>query len=322
MTLDLTSLPAPALIEALDYETILARMVGALVDLDPAYDAILESDPAVKVLEVAAARELILRQRVNDAFRATLLAFSGTTDLDNLGAFYGVIRKTDETDEELRARIVLRIQGSSTAGGAAWYRYQGLTASDRIRDIAVSSPDPGVVEMAVLSKEKAILLAATTAELDDAASFYSTTRGVGESDETLRERLLDIVEAAGGRGTATPQLLSVVDDYIQADDVRVVTDTVNVISATIFDVDVVADVYLYPDTPTQVFDGLQATLEEQFLANVGLGWDLTRTWVISRIHPTGVQRIELSSPAADVVVGPSGAVALRSITLNFAGYDR
>lgn len=322
MDLDLKSLPAPELIEALDYETILARMIGGLVSLDPAYNAILESDPAIKVLEVAAARELILRQRVNDAFKATLIAFSGTTDLDNLGAFYGVIRKTDETDEELRVRIILRIQGSSTAGGAAWYRYQGLTASDRIRDIAVSSPAPGVVEMAVLSKEQAILLEATTAALDEAATFYGTSRASGESDTTLRNRLLDIVEAAGGRGTATSQLLSVVDDHIQADAVRVVTDTVNVISATIYNVDVVANVYLYPDTPTQVFNGLEATLEAEFLKNVSLGWDLTRTWVISRIHPAGVQRIVLTSPAADVVVGPSGAVALNSITLNFAGYDR
>lgn len=322
MSLDLTSLPAPALIEALDYETILARMIGGLVSLDPAYDAILESDPAIKVLEVAAARELILRQRVNDAFRATLIAFSGTTDLDNLGAFYGVIRKVDETDEELRARIVLRIQGSSTAGGAAWYRYQGLTASDRIKDIAVSSPEPGVVEIAVLSKETAILLDATPEELDAAAAFYGTSRNGGEQDEVLRQRLLDTVAAAGGRGTATQALLAVVDDFIQDDAVRVVTDTVNVVTATIYDVDVVADVYLYPDTPIQVFNRLEAELRAQFLANVSLGWDLTRTWVISRVHPAGVQRIELSSPATDIVVGPSGAVALRSITLNFAGYDR
>jgi phage-related baseplate assembly protein len=322
MELDLRSLPAPALIEALDYETILARMIGGLVSLDPAYNAILESDPAIKVLEVAAARELILRQRVNDAFKATLLAFSGTTDLDNLGAFYGVIRRAGETDEEFRVRVVLRIQGSSTAGGAAWYRYQGLTASDRIRDIAVSSPEPGVVEVAVLSKEVAILLEATTEELNSAAAFYGTSRGVGETDATLRARLLETVDEAGGRGTATPQLLAVVDDYIQDDAVRVVTDTVNVVSATIYDVDVVAGVYLYPDTPMQVFNGLEATLREQFLANVSLGWDLTRTWTISRIHPAGVQRIELSSPTTDVVVGPSGAVALNSITLNFAGYDR
>ena len=151
--IDFASIPAPSIIEELDFETILAAMIADLQSRDPSYTEILESDPGVKILEVAAARELILRQRINDALKATLLRFAISNDLDNLAAFYGVARLTDETDEALRVRTIERIMGSSTAGGRSWYRFQALTASPLIADVNVDSPAPGEVRVAVLSKE-------------------------------------------------------------------------------------------------------------------------------------------------------------------------
>jgi phage-related baseplate assembly protein len=85
-TIDFSSIPAPIIIEELDYEAILEEMIADLQARDPSYTEILESDPGVKILEVAAARELTLRQRVNDALRATLLRFAIGADMDNLAA--------------------------------------------------------------------------------------------------------------------------------------------------------------------------------------------------------------------------------------------
>lgn len=278
MTIDFSTIPAPEIIELLDFETILGEMIADLQDRDPSYTEILESDPAVKILEVAAARELILRQRINDALRATLLQFAAGGDLDNLAAFYGVTRLSSESDDALRDRTIERIMGSSTAGGSSWYRYQALTASPDVRDVLVSSPAPGEVQVAVLSKL--------------------------------------------GDGTASSTLLAAVDAVVQADDVRVITDTVTVLSATITTVPVTAQVYLYPDTPIEVFNGLQARLTAAFDAASGLGWDVTRSWISAQLHPSGVQRVVLTAPAADVVCGPSSAPALGAITLTMAGRDR
>jgi len=57
-TIDFSSIPAPEIIEELDFETILAAMIADLQSRDPSYSEILESDPGIKILEVAAAREL------------------------------------------------------------------------------------------------------------------------------------------------------------------------------------------------------------------------------------------------------------------------
>lgn len=321
-TIDFSSIPAPEIIEELDFEIILAAMIADLQSRDPSYSEILESDPGIKILEVAAARELILRQRINDALKATLLRYALGGDLDNLAAFYGLTRKTEEPDAELRLRTIERIMGSSTAGGAAWYRFQALSADERVKDAAVSSPAPGEVSIAILSKEGERADDATGEALDQLGVAFGIVRTSGETDASYRDRILAEVQAGGGYGYASPELVAAVDARIQADDVRVLTDTVNVAGATIKPVTVAASVYLYPDTPVEVFTTLQARLNAAFDAQSGLGWDVTRTWLISQLHPAGVQRVELVQPTTNVICAPGEAPALASVTLTLAGRDR
>ncbi|MDR1874369.1 MAG: baseplate J/gp47 family protein [Synergistaceae bacterium] len=87
--IDLSKLPAPQLIEELDYGVIVAAMRTKLRELLPEWTGYeLESDPANKVLEVAAYREMLLRQRINEAARGVMIAFATGSDLDHLAAFY------------------------------------------------------------------------------------------------------------------------------------------------------------------------------------------------------------------------------------------
>ena len=55
-TIDLSQLPAPTIIEALSFETILSQLKADLLQRYPAFDADLLSEPAIKLLEVAAYR--------------------------------------------------------------------------------------------------------------------------------------------------------------------------------------------------------------------------------------------------------------------------
>ena len=54
----------------------------------------LESEPIVKLLEENAYRELIFRQRINEAAKAVMVAYAIDGDLDQLGANNGVSRLT------------------------------------------------------------------------------------------------------------------------------------------------------------------------------------------------------------------------------------
>jgi phage-related baseplate assembly protein len=320
--IDFSVLPPPQIVEELNYEAILQSMILDLRARDPSYTEILESDPGVKILEVCAARELILRQRINDALRATLIRFANAGDLDNLAAFYNVLRLEGETDEVFRLRTIERTKGSSSAGGAAWYRYHALSVSPHIRDAYVWRSAPGEVEVVVLSGEGEAAESAVGDALDQLGVAWGIIRDNGETDDAYRDRVLAEVAQGGGYGTASPALIAAVDAVVQADSVRPVTDTVTTVGAEILEIDVAASVWLYPETPDSVFNGLADRLRESFDAQSGLGWDLTQSWISAQLHPAGVQRVEVTSPTSGQVVTPRQAPVLGTVDLTMAGRDR
>ncbi|MDV2453476.1 baseplate assembly protein, partial [Xanthomonas hortorum NBC5720] len=89
---DLSKLQAPDLIEVLNFETIFAEALAQFQNLLPEFSALTESDPVYKLLQLFAARELLIRQRANDKAQQTMLAFATGTNLDHLGALFGVAR--------------------------------------------------------------------------------------------------------------------------------------------------------------------------------------------------------------------------------------
>ncbi len=124
--------------------------------------------PLVKLMESAAYVVLTLRQRVNDASGAVMLAYAGGADLDNLAALFAVERQvvesgnldaippippTYEDDARLRRRVQLSLEGHRTAGPVGSYLFWGLSADPRVKDIDVASPNPGEVRITVLSIE-------------------------------------------------------------------------------------------------------------------------------------------------------------------------
>ncbi|WP_353276160.1 baseplate J/gp47 family protein [Wolbachia endosymbiont (group A) of Pipizella viduata] len=139
------------IVEKLSYEEIFSRMKEELVRRDETFSGLVESDPAMKVLEVAASRELLLRQRINEAVKSNLLKFATGEDLDNLAEFYGVERQKEEDDERLRKRVKAKIASWSTGGSKEYYKYHALSADSRVQDALVESPIPGKVQISILS---------------------------------------------------------------------------------------------------------------------------------------------------------------------------
>ena len=275
---DLASLPTPAVIEPLSFEMIFSELQTEFQSRYPDYSALLASDPAVKLLEVAAYREVLLRNRINAAAKASLLAFATGSDLDHLAAFYGVTRLMEEADEALRLRTRQRIIGFANAGGAAHYRYWALSASPDVADVEVDSPEPGRVRISVLAK--------------------------GE-EETVPDAVLEAVRAV-----------------VLRDDIRVLTDTVEVVAAELIPVTVTARIWLYPDTPLAAFEAIAPRFKDALAAQSGLGWDLTPSWVIGELQRPGVHKVELHSPTTDIRANANQAVRLLHLNLEFAGRDR
>lgn len=124
----------------------------------------LESEPIARLLQADVYRELLLRQRVNDSAHAVMLAYAVGSDLDNIAVRYGVKRlviatatQTDaavyESDDALRKRTLLSLEGLSTAGPEGAYIYHALSADGRVKDARAVSPVAGQVVVTILSHE-------------------------------------------------------------------------------------------------------------------------------------------------------------------------
>lgn len=187
--IDLQGIAPPAAVEVLDYEVVLAALRAEALRLAPELTSALalESEPSTKILQVWAYREVLLRARINDAVRAVLLPTATGTNLDNLAALFGVQRQlldpgdsdaspprppVVEGDSEFRRRVLLSMEGFSTAGPRGAYEFHALSADARVADVGVRGIGGGVVEVAVLSREgdgtaPEDLIAAVDAALND-----------------------------------------------------------------------------------------------------------------------------------------------------------
>lgn len=150
--IDLSALTPPDIIETLDYEAIVKEMRDDLVARFPLIAGVidLETEPARKLIEAFAYRELSLRARINDGARAVLLASSYGTNLDHLAALFGTARQQGESDNRLRRRIQLAPEAFTVAGPEGAYQYHVLTVAPWARDVSAIMTHPGVVRVTVL----------------------------------------------------------------------------------------------------------------------------------------------------------------------------
>lgn len=180
-TIDLSRLPAPEVLETLDFEALQAANLADFQARWPQFDTPFESDPAVKLLETAAWRSLIDRARVNDAARSVMLAFATGADLEQIGARLNVARRVlqpatgdspavMEGDTEFRARIQLAPDTLPYAGiTAAGYRARALALAPSVRDVTALKGDGGRVDIVLLARDGDGTVPAETVSLIAAA---------------------------------------------------------------------------------------------------------------------------------------------------------
>lgn len=299
-TIDLSQLPAPAVVESLDFDTILAERKAALLDLvsseqRAAVEATLEleSEPLTKLLQENAYREMHWRQRVNEAARAVMLAFARDEDLDNLVANFEVERPeidpgnpeavppilpTYESNDALRLRAQRAWEGLSVAGPRGAYEFHALSADGRVADAKAQSPAPCEALVTILARE---------------------------GDGTAPQDLLDIVEAA-----------------LSAEDIRPVGDRLTVQGADIIDYQIDAEIFVYPGPEQEPILAAAVTRLESYISEQRrLGRDIRRSAIHAVLHVEGVQRVELIAPAADIVLDRTQAGHCTSTSVTIGGSD-
>lgn len=280
-TVDLSLLPSPDVIEPLNYETLLNALIEEYISLyptdqQPAVRAAvsLESDPVRKILQTAAYRELVLRQRVNDAAMGCMLAYATGSDLDNLAANFNVLRQVIrpadpttipptaaimESDSDFRKRTQQAFEGLSVAGPTAAYEFYARSADGRVADVKAFSPSPACVTITVLSRD--------------------------------------------GDGTADQPLLDGVTAALNDEDTRPVADRVTVQSAEIVNYSVIATLYYSPGPEADpIRQAALTNLQNYIAAQHRIGRGVYLSAIDAALSVEGVVHVEITEPKANLVL--------------------
>jgi len=345
--IDLSKLPAPQAVEELSAEDVFAGMLEDLQNRDSTFNALVESDPAYKILLVAAYRETLLRQKFNDTFKQRLLAFATGSDLDQVAASlaWPVERLDGETDDEFRARAVLSPEGYSVAGPVGAYKYFALSAHAEVKDAAAWNPGiGGRVNIAVLSKS------------GNGACFGARVNHPdGYADGTTEIAATDVLSALSdgqelefeggavftldadfpaGSTTLTGNLagslvdgeragiLPFVQDALDPEETIPMCDTVEVVGAQIIEFIVTAELTLFygPDAVI-VRDNAVAAVQQYVDDQHRLGHDITLSGLLAALHVEGVQEVNLIAPSERIEVDDGQAAYCTGIIVSVTGRD-
>ncbi|MFJ7793271.1 baseplate J/gp47 family protein [Pseudomonas sp. NPDC096950] len=271
--IDLAQLPDPEVVEQIDYEQILAERKAYAVSLWPAEQQAevaatlaVESEPLTKLLQENAYREMLLRQRVNEASLANMLAKAKGKDLEQLAGNVNVARlvvtpgnnkavppiiAVMESDDALRERAQMAWEGLSTAGPRNSYILHARSADGRVADATAESPSPAVVVVTI--------------------------------------------QGLIGDGSVDQVLLNVVKNYLSDEDRRPVADRLTVQSANVLPYSIDAVLYLATTGPEAepIREAAQARLSAFVSQRRRLGVEISESAIHAALHVEGVRKVVL-----------------------------
>ncbi|WDL74375.1 baseplate J/gp47 family protein [Helicobacter winghamensis] len=193
----LRNIPYPKIIEELNFEEILKDYEEIFKSFLKEEVALLESDPFKAVLEAVAYREMIIRARVNESIKATLLHYAKAEDLDNVVANGYLITRLKGSKPKAKVEFVLNALLDVDV-----IIPKGAIFSNELADIATLKESviikkgklsaQGVLELEEFVESKAVkteFLQTPLPFVTQIKQLESFSGGASEeSDEALRER--------------------------------------------------------------------------------------------------------------------------------------
>lgn len=283
---DLSALPPPQMIQQIDAEAIIAQMAGTFVQW-----ALTEHGVDVSGI-IALEGEPIAVQQQFYAYQTAQLrsAFNDVLKSNLLSFASGA-----DLDHLAADHGVVRLVGEADAA---------LRERIVLEDQGSSSAGPEEWYEAHARR--------VSTDVRDVAVYRT---GAGP------EIAVAVLSVSNG-GVPSPALLSAVLQKVSAPTIRSVNDIVSVIAATSTVVNVTADIWLLPDAPMEVFQGLEQRLRDANAEEGGIGFDVNRNWLLAKLTAPGVSKVILNTPTTDIVVSDFSAAAFGTIALSFKGRSR
>ena len=233
--------------------------------------------------------EDLVAAAVNDAVRDTMIAFAGGADLDHLAAFYGVMRRVI-TEASSSAPAVMETD--------AELRRRTLLAPEAFS----SAGAPGGYVFHALGADPRVLN----------VDVWSPMPG----------HVNVAVQSREGDGAAPDDLLDAVRAHLSREDIKPLTDILSVRSVVNVPYDVVGTGYVLPGPDAlavrdQAVEAIKAMAAQRRTPSR----DLPRSAVIDAASVGAMDKVIVSSPAADIARDYGEVAVLNSIDFEVVSYD-
>lgn len=211
-----------------------------------------------------------------------------------------------------------------------------------------------LVRARINAAARANLLAfATASDLDRLADFYGLTRFMEENDSDFRRRLVARIQGSSTAGPrdhyfahtlnahadvrdahiASPRpglvviavlpkrtadadnVIQAVKDHVLSDQVRVLTDTVQIMLAKYHPVTIRAQMQLSKNADPLTIEKARHALTEH-IAQLNLGDALTLSAIAAALHQQGVIGVTIHTPISNVIVPEDTLITLESLELS------
>jgi len=321
---DFSTLSAPALITELDFETVyeerkaafLALYTDATVQAEMSKTLERESDPVVKLLQESAYREVLFRQQRNDDVKALLVLYSSGSNLDQLVVDRGlkrlIITPADntvvppvdavyESDHDLKERYLLAMDGLSVAGPVSSYQFYAESADGRVGDVSVVSPqvDLSNIVLENLTKAQLIQLIGNLFYLD-----------------------IYILQNDSETGVATQELINIVQVALDDEKVRPCCDKAIVKSVSVINYSIVATIFAKQTAQAAaVLEIAQQNLQSYVAEQKRIGRSIRRSAIYAALHVDGIEHVDITLPAADIVIDATQAGHCTNIDISVEAYE-
>ena len=282
MSVDFNQITPPKAVEELDFETIFNERKEALIALWPSNKQNQirktlerESEPLTKLLQENVYREVLLRSKLNAKYRAVLLAYAEKEDLDNKVADYGIQRLIISPEDLTTTPPTPAVYESDED-----LRYRASKAFDAL---SVAGPT-SAYEFHSLSADGRV------------ADAYASSPAPSQA-------LITILQRNSENGAASPELCQKVYDYVSGEKLRPTADRVTVQSAGIIEYQIQAVLHHnnLPETDPVLEEAI-ANINAFINSPKRIGQSIYLSAIFKQLHVSGVERVELISPPADVLV--------------------
>lgn len=299
---DFSQLPVPNLIQQLDFEEILNRRKENFISLfelteHDRWRTLLkrESEPVTKLLEESAYLELLYINKCNSDARSLLIAFSEKSDLDHLALTeYGLVRQ-----------LISEVDNSVVPPLPAIYE-----SDERLRERCILSFD-----------------AMNTAGSAAAYRYFSLTADVRVDDVSVISNeanpyLLDIVitQSDSDNGTASNELVSIVQNALNPEHIRPICDRPTVKSSIASNFKIDADMFIEKSAEKSLLlEAAQIRLDKYIASVKKIGQSIRLSALYAALHVDGISRVIINEPKLDIEIDKFHHAFCTSKTLKIGG---